>query len=133
MLNRYNKPEKIFAAGLPVVWLILNFIFFRFNLDSVGYQIISALLILIELMFITVPSLYRSVFRGWTFIAKKIGQFNSYLILTLIFYLVFSPVGLLLRILRKDLLDQKINKGQASYWKNRSQSPPDLEQYKRIF
>ena len=40
---------------------------------------------------------------------------------TFMFYIVFAPVGIILRVFRKDLLDQKIDKKTNSYWIKRKE------------
>ena len=44
---------------------------------------------------------------------------NTRLILIVIFYLIFAPIGIAMRLFRLDLLDRKIDKNTASYWKNK--------------
>tara|TARA_B100000989_G_scaffold228444_1_gene175444 strand:- start:4874 stop:5029 length:156 start_codon:yes stop_codon:yes gene_type:complete len=39
------------------------------------------------------------------------------IIFTVIYFFIFSPVGFLLKILGKDILDKNIDKSQDSYWK----------------
>ena len=41
----------------------------------------------------------------------------SNIILTLIYFFIFFPLGFLLKIIGKDFLEKKIDKSQDSYWK----------------
>jgi hypothetical protein len=47
---------------------------------------------------------------------KTVTKATMYLLLVLIFYLVFSPAGIVLRILGKDILHQKSDPSAPSYW-----------------
>ena len=47
---------------------------------------------------------------------RAVGWFNGQLILVLVFYLVFTPAGLLMRIFRKDPLARGWDKNLDSYW-----------------
>jgi len=47
---------------------------------------------------------------------RAVGWFNSQLILALVFYLVFTPAGVLMRIFKKDPLAKRWNKNLDSYW-----------------
>ena len=49
-------------------------------------------------------------------IAHAIGWFNTRVILILVYYLVLTPIGILMRIFGKDPLSKTIDKGAASYW-----------------
>ena len=50
------------------------------------------------------------------FIIRSIGQIVNVISLLTAFYLIFTPIGILLRIFRKRLLHQKIDKSASSYW-----------------
>jgi hypothetical protein len=49
------------------------------------------------------------------------------------FYLVLTPVGLLLRLLGKDPLHRKPDRSAASYWVKRAPEKIDPERYERLF
>lgn len=78
------------------------------------------------------PVVLRPVFKVWMLIAKALGIFNTYLFLSLIYILIFSPIGLVLRLLGKDFLDRKIEKGKPSYWKP-YEEPKSTEEYYHQF
>lgn len=68
----------------------------------------------------------------WFAIGHGLGWFNTRLILILLFFIIFIPIRLILWILRKDLLDQKIEKHKVSYWKPRQAGPVNPLQYERL-
>jgi hypothetical protein len=77
------------------------------------------------------PSLLRPVFVGWMVLAFPIGWLVSHLLLGLLFFGVFTPVGLLLRTLGKDSL--RLQRGNAaSSWQDRTQET-DLKRYLRQY
>ncbi len=50
------------------------------------------------------PQLLRPVQRGWMKVAEPIGWFNTRLVLGLVFYLVFTPVGAIRRLIADPLV-----------------------------
>ncbi|MBN1826420.1 MAG: hypothetical protein JW958_09145 [Candidatus Eisenbacteria bacterium] len=66
-------------------------------------------------------------------VAHALGWFNTRLILILLFYVVFTPIGLLLRLFGKDLLSRKIDRSAESYWNPRPKEPFDKKRYERQF
>ena len=54
-------------------------------------------------------------------------------VLALCFYLVFTPIGLGMRLFGKDLLNRKIEKDAPSYWIRRANRDFDPEHYKKQF
>ena len=53
--------------------------------------------------------------RLWFIFGILLGKFFSPLIMLMIFFLVVTPIGILMRIFKKDLLNLKYNEGK-SYW-----------------
>ena len=53
--------------------------------------------------------------RIWFKFGIILGKIFSPLVMSLIFFLVVTPIGLIMRILRKDILNLKFNK-KDSYW-----------------
>ena len=74
----------------------------------------------------------QGLYQRWMIVVKGIGTVVSAVILGLVFYLVFTPVGLFLRLLRKDLLNRKIEPEKESYWVPR-EYVFDKKNYKRQF
>ena len=66
-------------------------------------------------------------------VAHALGWFNTRLILIVLFYLVFTPIGLVLRLFGKDLLNRKIDPEAKSYWIPRPKEPFDEKRYERQF
>ncbi len=62
------------------------------------------------------PGLLRRPRRWWMRLAAALAWFNTRLILVLLFYLVLTPIGLLLRLLGKRPLELKPEPGRDSYW-----------------
>ena len=56
----------------------------------------------------------------WFRFGLLLGQLISPIIMGFIFFIVVTPIGLLMRILRKDLLGLKFNKNK-SYWIKRKE------------
>lgn len=45
------------------------------------------------------------------------------LLLTLLFYVVLTPLALLLRLLRIDVIGRRLDERAASYWRERGAGP----------
>jgi hypothetical protein len=61
------------------------------------------------------PAVFRALWRGWLVVASKIGQCQSFLILSLVYFLVIAPFALAVRYL-VDPLGLRV----ASSWRWRS-------------
>ena len=68
------------------------------------------------LLALLAPRALAPVEKAWMAFAHVIGTVMTYVILTVAFILVFTPMGLFLRLLGKDLLERKIDPDAPSYW-----------------
>jgi hypothetical protein len=62
------------------------------------------------------PRAVRLVFVGWMVVAFPVGWAVSHVVLGLAFYGVFTPVGLVFRLVGRDALGRRRHPAQESYW-----------------
>lgn len=74
----------------------------------------------------------RSVYTSWLRTAEPIGFAISMTVLALAYYLVITPVGWLMRTIRKDPMKLEIDRSAASYW-IKHEPVTDSERYFRQF
>lgn len=76
-----------------------------------------------------------AVKRGWLKFAHVLAWINTRILLGAVFLLFFVPAGLVLAVLRRDLLRQRIDPKATTYWVERSAEdrlrPP--EDYERQY
>ncbi|HYC59063.1 MAG TPA: SxtJ family membrane protein [Thermoanaerobaculia bacterium] len=60
------------------------------------------------------PSLLHPVYRGWMRFGEALGWINTRVILTLVFFLVVTPIGLLMRLFGRSPMEPA-RRGD-SYW-----------------
>ena len=82
---------------------------------------------------LAVPRALAGVYRVWMAAGIVLGFVMTRVILTAAFVLVFTPVGLLFRLLRRDLLDQRPDARAASYWIRRTDGPSSRERLERMY
>ena len=78
------------------------------------------------------PPLRRWVWLVWLCAAFPVGWTVSHLVLAGTYYLVLTPIGLLLRLFRGDPLDRRPDRSAASYWTAR-RPVGDVRRYFRQF
>ena len=62
----------------------------------------------------------------WFRLGLLLGRIASPVIMSFVFFLVVTPTGLIMRALKKDLLNLK-KKNTKSYWINRNNSKSDMK------
>lgn len=94
-----------------------------------GWPLLSTIALVVNLFS---PLAMTLIYQVAMFVAHGISWVMMRLMLGILFYLVLSPVSITMRILGNDLIDQKIDRQTASYWKKRPAKAP-REQYERLF
>ena len=69
------------------------------------------------------PQLLKYVFVGWIVAVFPIGWTVSHLLLGAIYYLILTPIGLLVRALGNDPMNRTFDRGASSYWSTHEQAP----------
>jgi hypothetical protein len=82
--------------------------------------------------FLAVPAARRPIFVGWTTATYPIGWVVSHAVLGVVFYLVFTPAGFVLRRFGRDPLSRRFDAAQPSYWTERDPTN-DVGRYFRQF
>lgn len=65
------------------------------------------------------PQHLRFLNRAWAKFGELMAAVVTPVVLSILFYCAFLPVGLLMRIFSKDFMNLSLVKSQKSYWKNR--------------
>ncbi|MFN0279239.1 MAG: SxtJ family membrane protein [Pyrinomonadaceae bacterium] len=79
-----------------------------------------------------VPQFAKLFHRGWMHFAFALGYVNSRILLTLIYFLMFVPYGILSRIFRRDPLQIRKPRSET-YWNRREVTRQTKEQFERLF
>lgn len=89
-----------------------------------GWPLIIALALV--LWGLLLPESLGPLYRGWMRIALVLGKVNTYLILIAVFFFVFIPVGIVMRIIGYDPMQRKFSATARSY---RNTSIPPLTKH----
>lgn len=126
-----KKDLRNFGLTVGIVFLVLAGLFFWFEKESSFYLlIIGIVLILLGLL---IPKALLPLQKAWMTIAIMIGWFMTRVILSLLFYLVFTPINLISKLFGKKFLDVKIDKSKKSYWSYRTKKVFDQSDYEKQF
>jgi hypothetical protein len=79
------------------------------------------------------PVVLRPVHRAWMSLAYVLGWVMTRVILSLLFFLGVTPVGLLGRLLGKKFLDVGMQDARETYWIARDQKDSDPSRYEKQY
>lgn len=80
-----------------------------------------------------VPAFMRLVFVGMSYLAWPIGFVVSHVVLAAVYYLVLTPIGLIMRLFGYDPMRRGFDREAASYWVERPAATADPRRYFRQF
>jgi hypothetical protein len=132
-INRNPSPSQlrqfailwlVFVAGLGLgAW---------FRLDNrTAAVILWALAMIVPIAGRLFPPFVRAVFVGLSLAAFPIGFVLSHVILAVVYYLVLTPVGLAMRLLRYDPMHRAFEPDRESYWVSRDPHPDPKQYFKQ--
>jgi len=127
-----NKKEwQKFGFGLSAIVLLIMVLQFLFRQEFSWFLLICSLfLVLISLR---LPVVLKPLFILFSYIGLVMGWVMTRIIITLLFYLVLTPIGLIAKVAGKNFLDTEFKKNQESYWKEVPASRIDKSDYEKQF
>lgn len=113
-LNLDKKTLRKFGVTMGIAFFIIALLLLiRHKYSPIPTFIISAIFFISAF---TMPALLRPIYVIWMKFAFILSWINTRLILFIIFYLIFTPFGIVMRLFGVDLLNRKIDKNKNSYW-----------------
>ncbi|OGU34849.1 MAG: hypothetical protein A2068_03065 [Ignavibacteria bacterium GWB2_35_6b] len=112
-----NNELRKFGLTIGAVLLLISAAMFYYS-NELKFQFGIAGLVLIISAYVF-PKILLPFQKVWMGLALVLGFVMSRLILSLLFYLVITPIGLIAKLAKKDFLDLSINKTKKSYWNYR--------------
>lgn len=125
------KELRKFGFALSTVVFVMGIIFsFKYKSIYIWPFLLSAVFFMTSIIF---PPCLKPIHWILMRISFAIGWVNTKILLFVIFYLIVTPLGLIMRLFGKDLLNQRIDRRSSSYWIKREETPFDKSHYERLF
>ena len=122
---------RSFSRIMAAAFFIIGFIVFMRHKPE------FLLLWLTGVLFLAVgmirPAWLSLVYVVWMKFAFVLSWVNTRILLSIIFYLILTPVSIAMKLLRFDPLDRAINKQKESYWQARVQKAFTKADYERLY
>ena len=127
------SPGELRRFGLTVggVFLALG-VLSRLRGHDVAPLVLWSVGVLLVAPALVAPRVLAPVQRVWMGAATLLGEVNSRIILTVLFYGIFAPVGFVMRRIH-DPLDRSWRDKKGSNWIRRHPEPVDRARYERQF
>ena len=118
-ISTEQSSEKSFGVVFSIVFLIVALYPL---INSAGLHIWAlVVLIIFFLLAFLAPKILVLPNKLWFKFGLLIGSIVAPIVMAFVYFFTVLPTGLIMRLLGKDLLKQKLDKNAKSYWVKRSE------------
>ena len=125
--NIKSEKSDLRKFGIMVGTIFLLIAGFFFWKEKESFQLLLAIGIVLLIVGIAIPFTFKPVYWIWMVLSMVLGWFMTRVILSLIFYIILSPIGLVARLFGKQFLDLKLDGTNKSYWNIITFDPKNYE------
>ncbi len=130
-IDKSDEAVKKTGISVGVVLILISLLLWYLGKASFVYFSITGGLFVI-LAFISIPIL-RPFHKLWMMLALLMGFVMSRVILTILYYIVLTPIGLLAKIVGKKFIPLGFDKKTPTYWEKRENIVKQKIDYDRQF
>jgi len=124
-ISTTNKDIKKF--GFLIGGVLIAISLFLIWKDVSSYKIIMPLGVIFILFGQFLPTILKPIYLAWMTFAVILGWIMTRVILTVIFYLIVTPIGLIAKLFRHKFLDLTFRSEKDTYWNYRKDVVSDIE------
>lgn len=130
------NPDRKELRVFSVLWLLFfclvaGLIYARTG-SGVAAGTIGGAALLADLLGLCFPRFMRLMYVGWMLAVFPIGWVVSHVAIAVVYYLVLTPIGLVMHLSGRDALGRVWDRSAESYWQPH-EDPDDPERYFRQF
>ena len=127
----YSKRDiRSFGITMGIILFIISGLLMYYNKEI--YQITGIIALTFVGLGLIIPVVLKPLYFVWMTFAAILGWVMTRVILSLVFYLIITPIGLLTKLLGEDFLYLK-KKESNSYWNYRDSSKELNQDYEKQF
>ena len=126
-MNFYKDIKKKDNITFGLLFFVFFLIFGFYPLNSGGFIRIWSVVLSLVFLIITIirPNLFTSLNKLWIQFGILLGKIISPIVMGLVFFFVVTPIGILVRVLKKDVMGLK--RGASTYWINRKDNVQSMK------
>jgi len=131
--NIKSGKSDLRKFGITIGIILLAIAGYFFWQENEIFKLFIAIGTILLTFGIVYPKILKPVYWVWMIFAAILGWFMTRVILSLLFYLVFTPLGSILRLFGKQFLELKWDKTKNSYWNYRTLESTGKKNYENQF
>ena len=128
-INKSDKKISEFGSVISIVLLLI--LWFYGDAYSIGFKVLF-LFVFILLIGTIIPKIIKIPYLIWMSFSLLLGFVMFRAIFSFLYYVLITPIGLIMRMLKGNLLDKKYN-NKDSYWLDYENDNFQKNKYEQIF
>jgi hypothetical protein len=130
-IDTSEKSVKKTGITVGVVLILISFILWWLGKNSfVYFSLVGGVFIILS--YIAIP-LLKPFHKLWIGLSLVLGFVMSRIILTILFYFVVTPIGLLAKLVGKKFMPLGFDKNVKTFWEKREKTVKTKIDYERQF
>ena len=131
--NIKSEKSDLRKFGITIGVILLIIAGFLFWKEKESFQILLTFGITSCILGIAIPFILKPIYWVWMIFATIFGWIMTRVILSLLFYIILTPIGLILRFFGKQFLELRWDKSKESYWNFKTNEHLKKENYEKQF
>ena len=131
--NIKNERSDFRKFGITIGLFLIVISGFLFWRGKESFEIILVSGSVLFVLGLVIPIVLKPVYWLWMILAVILGWIMTRVILSLLFYIVITPIGMFSRLFGSKFLDLKWDESKDSYWNSRTTKQRNNEEYERQF
>ena len=125
--NISTTKKDIKNFGYLIGGILIAISLFLIWKEIASYKIILPIGIIFILFGQFLPTILKPIYLAWMTFAVILGWIMTRVILTVIFYLIVTPIGLIAKLFRHKFLDLTFRSEKDTHWNYREGAVSDIE------
>ena len=125
--NIKSEKSDIRKFGITICIILMIIAGFLFWKEKESYQIFLTVGTILFVLGILVPAVLKPIYWIWMIFATILGWIMTRVILSLLFYIIITPIGLISRFFGKQFLELRWEKSKESNWNFRTNEYPQKQ------
>ncbi|MEE8537912.1 MAG: hypothetical protein V3U86_10205 [Acidobacteriota bacterium] len=130
---QHRRRVQLRAGVQTLVAAGLGALFFAFGSRILPFIIWGIAGLLLAVALSSPDRLYLRVQNFMDYLGRAVGTILTWILLVPLFYLFFTPFGLLMRPGSRDRLERRLESAAPTYWKKKTGTPRSPDSYRRQF
>lgn len=132
MLEINRNPSKGDLRWFGLILGVVLFVIGRGSYPSLASTIIWTVAAVFVVVYYAIPPARTPLFVGFMYAVFPIGWVVSNAILVVVYYLVMTPIGLVMRLVGRDPMERKLRPDLPTYWEERPGEEDPLRYFKQF-